>query len=385
MLSEMVAKNLLRKIPSVSVKDFIADYDNLATIYENVAMEEALKKPKPQAEDAPPPPPKPQLPEPSLAQVKQLVVERCVLPLGCDKVYSLSPKSVLLYGPHGCGKTMLAYGIANDTNALFFDLSPANIAGKFAESEAATKYMVQCVSLLAAHFDVPAVVYVDEAEKVFGKSAKAKKGKKGKKKKGDKPGTPAGAEKTDRITKYVLEMLGKEVPCAAINPETKALVEVKRVPRVLVVGNTSNVEGAEAGLAENFGLHLYCSLPLYQTRYKLWKETIAKYDIELEHPLQHQVFAYVTHGFSSGGILRTIRRVLNPKRLERLDYYPLKDDEFIAELSRLTEHYMYQQNLDAFKAFNDLVPAFPKLPTPPDPEGGKKGKKGGKGGKKGKK
>ena len=45
----------------------------------------------------------------------------------------------------GAGKTMLSRCIASETGALFFDLSPSNIAGKFTEGSAASRFLVESV------------------------------------------------------------------------------------------------------------------------------------------------------------------------------------------------------------------------------------------------
>lgn len=40
-------------------------------------------------------------------------------------------KSILLAGPRGTGKKMLVHAICNETGANLFDLSPANLVGKY--------------------------------------------------------------------------------------------------------------------------------------------------------------------------------------------------------------------------------------------------------------
>jgi IQ and AAA domain-containing protein len=58
------------------------------------------------------------IPEPSMAQVRQLLTEYAVLPLGSQLVHErLEPhlKTLLLYGHHNTGKKLLAHAIANGT------------------------------------------------------------------------------------------------------------------------------------------------------------------------------------------------------------------------------------------------------------------------------
>ena len=71
-----------------------------------------------------------QEPEPSYAQVRQLVTELAILPMGSltiRKSVQAPTRRILLYGPAGCGKTHLARAIAFHTNSLFIDLSPYTV------------------------------------------------------------------------------------------------------------------------------------------------------------------------------------------------------------------------------------------------------------------
>ncbi len=42
-----------------------------------------------------------------------------------------APTTVLLYGPHGSGKSLLAAAVAGEVGATVFDLSPAATDGKY--------------------------------------------------------------------------------------------------------------------------------------------------------------------------------------------------------------------------------------------------------------
>ena len=70
---------------------------------------------------------------PSLADVRRVVTEHCILPLGSQVVHEKAPfvKSVMIAGPRGVGKKMLAHAVCTEAGANMFDLSPANIATKY--------------------------------------------------------------------------------------------------------------------------------------------------------------------------------------------------------------------------------------------------------------
>jgi SpoVK/Ycf46/Vps4 family AAA+-type ATPase len=72
-------------------------------------------------------------PLPSLGDIRQVILEYCILPLGSKTVHQMAPliKSVLLVGSHGSGKDMLVHAVCTETGSVLFDLSPANITGKY--------------------------------------------------------------------------------------------------------------------------------------------------------------------------------------------------------------------------------------------------------------
>lgn len=60
-------------------------------------------------------------------------MEYCVLPLGLSNVRRCTPivRSLLIAGPAGSGKRHLVHAVCTELGATLFDLSPANIVGKY--------------------------------------------------------------------------------------------------------------------------------------------------------------------------------------------------------------------------------------------------------------
>jgi len=72
------------------------------------------------------------------------------------------PKGVLLHGPPGCGKTLLARAVANESEANFFSINGPEIMSKFyGESEARLREMFQ-----QAQQNAPSIIFIDELDAI---------------------------------------------------------------------------------------------------------------------------------------------------------------------------------------------------------------------------
>ena len=72
------------------------------------------------------------------------------------------PKGVLLHGPPGCGKTLIARIVANETDAYFTHISGPEIMGKFyGESEGRLREVFE-----EAKANTPAILFIDEIDAI---------------------------------------------------------------------------------------------------------------------------------------------------------------------------------------------------------------------------
>jgi len=96
----------------------------------------------------------------------QRVREMVELPLRHPELFQRlgidPPKGVLLHGPPGCGKTLLARAVANESEANFLSINGPEIMSKFyGESEARLREIFQ-----QAQQNAPSIIFIDELDAI---------------------------------------------------------------------------------------------------------------------------------------------------------------------------------------------------------------------------
>ncbi len=100
--------------------------------------------------------------KPHLLRIREMIE----LPLRYPEVFERlgidAPKGVLLYGPPGCGKTLIARAIAQETQASFYAVSGPEVIHKFyGESEAHLRKIFEEASRKS-----PSIIFLDEIDAI---------------------------------------------------------------------------------------------------------------------------------------------------------------------------------------------------------------------------
>ncbi|XP_017764087.1 PREDICTED: IQ and AAA domain-containing protein 1 [Eufriesea mexicana] len=252
-------------------------------------------------------------PLPMLGDIRQLIAEYCILPLGNNTLRELTPliRSVLIAGPHGSGKKMLVNAICTELGATLFDITPANITGKY-PGKSGLIMLMHLISKVSRLLQ-PSVIFMEGAEKPFVKKV----------------------SKTDKTDP---KRLKKDLP--------KLIKSITNEDRVILIGTSNSPwDGDQKLLYQTYDKVIYIPRPDYGTMSLIWKDLLYKYS-GINRQFDTSVMAKICDGFTVGTVLTSINEVLadelslyfnyyvmTTKRIVQLRTHPLTHGELINALS----------------------------------------------------
>ena len=99
---------------------------------------------------------------PAIHRVREMIELPLRYPEVFDRLGIDAPKGVLLHGPPGCGKTLLARAVAAETDATFLSVSGPEIMHRlYGESEARLRQVFE-----QAKKSAPSIVFIDEIDSI---------------------------------------------------------------------------------------------------------------------------------------------------------------------------------------------------------------------------
>jgi SpoVK/Ycf46/Vps4 family AAA+-type ATPase len=104
-----------------------------------------------------------------LDTAKKAVKEAIVYPVQRPDLFPLGwPRGILLFGPPGCGKTLLAAAVATEIDAVFYQIDAASIMSKWLGEAEQNVAKLFTSARKSSNDGKPAIVFVDELDSLMG-------------------------------------------------------------------------------------------------------------------------------------------------------------------------------------------------------------------------
>lgn len=211
----------------------------------------------------------------------------------CFKRMGISPpKGVLMYGPPGCSKTMIAKALASESKVNFLSIKGPELFNKYVgESEKAIRDLFR-----RARQASPSIIFFDEIDAISGER-----------------GLSGGGNVQERVLAQLLTELDG----------------VTELGAVTVVAATNRPDRIDKALLRPGRLDriVYVSLPDEETRIEIIKIKTAKMPVELKH-LDINSLARSTHGYSGAEVQAVCNEAAMLALEENMDAKTVDDKHF---------------------------------------------------------
>jgi len=268
-----------------------------------------------------------------LENAKRAIKEAIVYPVQRPDLFPLGwPRGILLFGPPGCGKTLLAAAVATEIDANFVSVDAASIMSKWlGEAEQNVAKLFNSVRK-SANEGKPAIVFIDELDSLMGKHS-----------------NEVGGEIRVR-NQFLKEMDG--------------IIDKGKKLHVYVIGATNKPWDLDWAFIRRFQKRILVPLPDHHSRLLMFKLYTA--DLQLASNVDLHELARLSEGFSGSDIrdvcqaahLKLIgeffesgqaaNKLAKPRPLEMNDFRQiLEERKPSVSLDMLT---LYNRWFEAFKA-----------------------------------
>jgi SpoVK/Ycf46/Vps4 family AAA+-type ATPase len=205
-----------------------------------------------------------------LEDAKRAIRESIVYPTKRPDLFPLGwPKGILLFGPPGCGKTLLAAAAAAEIEGYFINVDAAAMMSKWlGEAEKNVAKLFSMAHTLSLNEGVSVILFIDEIDSLLGTRS-----------------SEVGGEVRVK-NQFLTEMDG-------INGKL-------RKSQLYVIGATNKPWSLEAGFLRRFQKRIYVTLPDKASRLNLFNQYTAA--LRRDNGLKQEDLAKLAEGYSASDI-----------------------------------------------------------------------------------
>lgn len=255
-----------------------------------------------------------------LQKVKETIKDAIVIPLKHPellKKYGVSPwKGVLLFGPPGCGKTLLAKAAATECEATFFEVPVSEISSKwFGESEKNIRDLFE-----SARKHVPSIIFFDEIDAIS-------------------PSRDAG---THDVSRRIVDQMLREMD------------GIREDDKVLILAATNYPEGIDRALLrpKRFDKRILTPAPDLDARREIFKINTKKMPVTV---LDYDILAEKTEMYSGADIYAICNEVgwrLIKEELATGHARKASMDDFIHVISDVVRPSIFARDEERYLEYN---------------------------------
>ncbi|CAL8329423.1 unnamed protein product [Merluccius merluccius] len=258
---------------------------------------------------------------------KQALQEIVILPALRPELFTglrAPARGLLLFGPPGNGKTMLAKAVAMESNATFFNISAASLTSKYVgEGEKLVRAMFAVARELQ-----PSVIFIDEVDSLLCERREGEH------------------DASRRLkTEFLLEFDG---------------VQSGQEERLLVMGATNRPQELDEAVLRRFAKRVYVAPPTEQTRFLLLKTLLGNHGNPLsQKELRH--LARLTEGYSGSDLTSLAKdaslgpiRELRPDQVRNMaarEVRNIRSEDFLDSLKKIRSS-VAPQTLETYRRWN---------------------------------
>nr|WP_062510594.1 CDC48 family AAA ATPase [Sulfolobus acidocaldarius] len=254
-----------------------------------------------------------------MKEIIQKIRELVELPLRHPELFKRlgiePPKGILLYGPPGVGKTLLAKAVANETDAYFTSINGPEIMSKFyGESEQRLREIFE-----DAKKHAPAIIFIDEIDAI--------------------------APKRD-------EVIG-EVERRVVAQLLTLMDGLENRGNVIVIAATNRPNAVDPALRRPGRFDREIEIPLPDKQGRLEILQIHTRNMPLSKDVDLHKLAEMTHGYTGADLSALVREAAMNALRRYIQMIDLSQDKIPPEILEKMEVRMD----DFLKAFKDIVPS----------------------------